>query len=253
MFTTGMTSVTFRHLPVSAIARLAEQGGLQGIEWGGDVHLPPGDLEAARQARALTLDRGLRVLSYGSYYRLGEGGDFSAVLQTARTLGAPVIRIWAGNIGSDRATDGTYAAAAEETARVCRMAGEYGIQVAYEYHPGTLTDTADSALRLLRACGDCGIKTYWQPRMIPVEENLGELLRLDAYLLYVHVFHWTGTTGKAQRRLLEEGKAEWLLYLQAVRSVCPSAALLLEFTKDDQPENFIRDAAALRRFVLPAR
>ena len=41
---------------------------------------------------------GLRVASYGSYWRCA--GDFAPVLASARELGAPRVRIWAGEVGS---------------------------------------------------------------------------------------------------------------------------------------------------------
>ena len=44
---------------------------------------------------------GLSVASYGTYYRLGQGQDFSAYLTAAEALGAPSLRLWAGTRGSD--------------------------------------------------------------------------------------------------------------------------------------------------------
>ena len=47
---TGLTSVTFRRKTQEEIVALAAQAQLDGIEWGGDVHVPPGDLPAAKAA-----------------------------------------------------------------------------------------------------------------------------------------------------------------------------------------------------------
>ena len=47
---TGLVSVTFRQKSVEEIAALTAEAGLSGVEWGGDVHVPPGDREAARRA-----------------------------------------------------------------------------------------------------------------------------------------------------------------------------------------------------------
>ena len=38
----GVCSVTFRALSVEEVAQLAASAGVQAIEWGGDVHVPPG-------------------------------------------------------------------------------------------------------------------------------------------------------------------------------------------------------------------
>ena len=89
---TGLTSVTFRQKSVEEIIALAAQAGLSGIEWGGDVHVAPGDAASAAETARKTREAGLAVLSYGSYYRGGEGEDFAPILASARALGAPVIR-----------------------------------------------------------------------------------------------------------------------------------------------------------------
>ena len=62
----GMCSVTLRALPVDAVLRVAVDAGLACVEWGGDVHVPCGDLAAADRVRALTAAAGLAVASYGS-------------------------------------------------------------------------------------------------------------------------------------------------------------------------------------------
>ena len=83
---TGLVSVTFRQKSVEEIAALTAEAGLSGVEWGGDVHVPPGDREAARRAARLTRQAGLEVLSYGSYYRCQPGEDFTPVLESALAL-----------------------------------------------------------------------------------------------------------------------------------------------------------------------
>ena len=93
---TGLTSVTFRQKSPEEIIALAKEAGLTGIEWGGDIHVPAGDTKTASEIGRKTREAGLAVLSYGSYYRGDEGEDFAPVLASAKALGAPVIRIWAG-------------------------------------------------------------------------------------------------------------------------------------------------------------
>ena len=46
---TGLVSVTFRELASREIVALVANAGLDGIEWGGDVHVPHGELSTARQ------------------------------------------------------------------------------------------------------------------------------------------------------------------------------------------------------------
>jgi hypothetical protein len=56
MIRSGLASVTFRKLDSVAVARLASEAGLAGIEWIGDAHAPAGDLRMARQVAAATLN-----------------------------------------------------------------------------------------------------------------------------------------------------------------------------------------------------
>src|SRR5205085_2622842 len=84
---------------------------------------------------------------YGSYFRAGDPlGEFEAVLETARALGAPRIRIWAGRTGSAEASAAQRAAVAEGARVAAELAGD--IEVALEFHGGTLTDEPASAVAL---------------------------------------------------------------------------------------------------------
>src|SRR6185312_7605034 len=104
MISPGLVSITFRALTPAEVIALVRQAGLRGIEWGGDIHVPHGDAGRAREVRGLTQGAGLQVAAYGSYYKAGVSEDaglaFGRVLETAVTLGAPVIRVWAGGAGS---------------------------------------------------------------------------------------------------------------------------------------------------------
>ena len=43
----GFTSVTFRNYSISQIVSLAVKCKIDGIEWGGDVQVPAGDIKGA--------------------------------------------------------------------------------------------------------------------------------------------------------------------------------------------------------------
>ena len=64
----GLVSVTFRQLTPEGIIQLCMQTGLQTVEWGGDVHVPPGDVSRAAAVGELTRAAGLSITAYGSYY-----------------------------------------------------------------------------------------------------------------------------------------------------------------------------------------
>ena len=107
MISSGLVSITFRKLSPREIVDLVAKAQLDAIEWGGDVHVPHGDLSAAKDVHKMTNDAGLSLSSYGSYYRVGhdEPVPFGEVLETAVELKAPTIRVWAGKKGSNDADE----------------------------------------------------------------------------------------------------------------------------------------------------
>lgn len=237
----GITSVTFRKLPAEEIIALVSEARLDGMEWGGDIHVPTGDLACARRVRDLTEAGGLKVLSYGSYYSLGKQHSFDEVLQTALALRAPVVRIWAGGLGSLEADPEHRRRAVAELKEILRKAGDQGISLGLEYHRRTLTDTWQSTLALLEACP--GLHTYWQPNPdLTIAEHLQEIRALKPYICAVHLFHWA----KGNVRLpLAAGEAAWQAYFQALAGL--DCHFILEFVQDDRVEQFRADADTLKK------
>src|SRR4051812_7978724 len=149
MIAPGLVSVTFRQFDPATVVSLAVSAGLRAIEWGGDVHVPAGDVATARRVAALTGDAGLKVACYGSYLRLEHGagadlGTVESVVDTAQALGAPLIRVWAGRKPSADADDAHWSLVVAAANEVAEVAARAGIDVAFEYHRNTLTDTRTS-------------------------------------------------------------------------------------------------------------
>ncbi len=247
MIHTGLCSITFRNLSVDRVIALARSAGLEGIEWGGDVHVPPGDPELASVVGEKTRGAGLLVSSYGSYYRCDrEAGDFYPVANTAAALGTKVVRVWAGTRGSEEADDAYRAEVADCLREAVGIAESLGLIVSLEYHGGTLTDTMESTHQLLGAVARPELRLYWQPRSHGTkEENLKELWAALPYLSHLHLFHW-GPGGWRDRRSLDEGQAVWRQYLEAVQSIGGERFALFEFVKDDREDQLIADAVTLK-------
>ena len=138
---TGLTSVTFRALSISKIVQLAAAAGLDGIEWGGDIHVPAGDIQSAVFALQETEKAGLEVLSYGSYYHGLPEEDFSPVLESAKALQAPMIRVWAGNRPFEDCPEEIFQQLVLAFRHAADLAKPFGIDISFEYHRGTLTQT----------------------------------------------------------------------------------------------------------------
>jgi sugar phosphate isomerase/epimerase len=252
MITTGLVSVTFRKLAPHEIVALVVRAGQQCIEWGGDIHVPHGDLQRAREVAVMTADAGLQVAAYGSYYRVGtpDGLSFETVLESAQMLGAPLIRVWAGRWGALEASPEQYAQVVHDGRRIAGMAHDAGIRIAFEFHPNTLTDSADAAIRLYRDIDHPNVSSYWQPSVDdPMVERLDSLQSLLPYLTNLHVFHWVKSSEGTDQRPLDEGRAEWTNYLRAATATGRDHAAMLEFVKGESPEQYLADAAVLSGLV----
>jgi len=253
MIRTGLVSITFRQLAPREIVDLVARAGLEGIEWGGDVHVPHGEVGLAETVGRMTREAGLAVAAYGSYYRVGEGMEaFEPVLKTAISLGAPLIRVWAGHRGSADADDAFRAAVVDDSRRIADLAGAVGVRIAYEYHGHSLTDTEGSTVALLRAVDHENVGCYWQPpRGLTTAECLDGLDAIAPWLSNVHVFTWHPET--SERLPLAEGEASWAQYLQHIAAVDGERYALLEFVRDNDPENLPADAETLVEWLKTTR
>jgi 3-dehydroshikimate dehydratase len=249
----GLVSVTYRKLTPTEIIDACRQAGLNAIEWGGDVHVPHGDLTTAREVGTKTRDAGLTVSSYGSYYRLNpdpaqNGPAFEQVLETAVALDAPTIRLWAGN-RSPKDADAAYRqAVVDDAKRIAALAKQAGRTISYEFHGNTLTETTPSARELFRATEDPAIYSLWQP---PNGETLDACIEsLQATLprlSNVHVFHWWPDA--SVRNPLVQGTNRWLEYLAIIKNAGKNPDLLLEFVPNDDPSILVREADTLRSWI----
>ncbi|SDN22861.1 sugar phosphate isomerase/epimerase family protein [Allokutzneria albata] len=247
MIIPGLVSVTFRHLDVPRVVELVTEAGLSAVEWGGDVHVPSGDVETAELVRAQCASAGITVAGYGSYYRAGasDPSEVERALRTAVALGAPRVRVWAGTWGS-----GQIAPAKREEVvsalRLCALAAaDEGIEVALEFHRNTLTDTLESTKRLLAEIDMPNVTSYWQPRGAQdTEEAVDEVRALLPNLPTVHVFSWGAGWGD-NRLPLGERADLWEAVLPELAADGVDRYALLEFVPDDHPAAFRRDAGTL--------
>lgn len=244
---TSLVSVTFRKKSLEEIVSLAKNAGLDAIEWGGDIHVPPTDPDAAARAQALCQEYGLEVSAYGSYYRSTDEEDFAPVLAAALTLKTPIIRIWAGKgiAHSSQCSPEERAAFTRNIAKAVEMASQKGLMVATECHCNTLTDDIESTLQLLADVP--GLYTYWQPRHTQsVEACLSDLSRLGDKCINIHIFQRNEENKKAP---LADGKAKWAKCLSHAAAVTDARSVGMEFVMGDTDEQFYADAEVVKELV----
>jgi 3-dehydroshikimate dehydratase len=246
----GLCSVTFRHLPVHDVIDLAAAAQLAAIEWGADVHVPPGNGTLAEEVRDQCVDRGLACPSYGSYYFAGKSAvdELAPTLETACSLGATTVRVWAPGDPSPEHWDAS-APVIDALAHACDAAAELGLTLALEFHPGTLTETARSTREVLADVDRPNLRTYWQP--VPGATHLHALTELDPvlrHLAHLHVFSWETDSSRLP---LAAHESLWRRVLAKVADQHDDrpACAYLEFVAGDTPEAMMRDAATLRGWL----
>ncbi len=249
----GLCSIAFRGLQPAEVAALAARAKLSGVEWGGDVHVPVGQLDRARDVARVTADAGLAVAAYGSYYKLGapEAADpatFARVLETALALGAPTVRVWVGTEDAERVSQAARQVIVEQMLRDCDRAHAVGLTVSCEWHMGTLLSTNASARDFATEAAHPALRFYWQPNHYQDLSYCEAGLEVAAPLLSnVHVFHWWPSLH--ERKPLSEGASRWPRYLGAANKASPEGYALLEFVRGDTVAQLLEDAAVLRSWL----
>ena len=243
----GLVSASFRKMTPREIIPLAVKAGLSGIEWSSRDHILPGGTSQAEAVRYQMNESGLATPSYGTYYYAGTDGnpDFQALIENALILGAPVIRVWAGKNESSAGMPPTRREAiTDDLRRICEAAARHGIQVSTEYHPYTLTDSFESAIRMLKDVPL--LRTHWQADEGKSKtEHLRALTGIFDRLTIVHAAWWRNR----EQQPFEEAEADWRDYIRILKTSPLDHYILLEFVRNGDPEQLVRDAGSLKRFM----
>ena len=249
-------SVTFRQYAYKNFIKHTKLTDLSCIEWGGDIHVPYDNPEKAADVKNEMTANNLITASYGSYYKLGQNNNsdvFSMILQTAKIISAPIIRVWGGIKNSQNLTAQEREDIIQDTLNIAQTAQNENItgtpvRISLEYHGGTITNTADSAVDFMKEVRNRdgnNVYLYWQPNQyVNFSENKLNLMKICPYLSNIHVFAWDNEA----RLPLSEYKNIWREYINIIKN-CTSPDsrhdFLLEFVKDDSVEQFADDAKIL--------
>ncbi|MCL2099939.1 MAG: hypothetical protein FWH24_05850 [Oscillospiraceae bacterium] len=247
-FKAGVTSSTLRQHAFKNFIKHVIKTDLKCIEWGSDIHVPYNEPDKAADVTAEMKLHNLTASSYGSYYRLGwlhEKNLFEMVLNTAKILEAPMIRVWGGGMAARYLNIKMRREIVDDAIAAAAVARKSHIDLSLEYHPESITATPESALEFMRDVrnwGGSNVYLYWQPNPeLDFAQNKKELVRILPYLTNVHV---RAQEGKI-RFLLSEHSARWREYINIIKDNGKKHIFLLELTRNDNPAYFVEDAKLL--------
>jgi 3-dehydroshikimate dehydratase len=249
MLNGGICSVSYRNSSPDDIIAATVKAGLAGIEWSADTHVPHGNREKAEAVMLATLKARLTVSAYGSFFRLGTDGDasFAEVLASARSLQAPLIRIWAP-AAQDSVSTTTLA---ETGRRLADKSGHYGITLCVEAHERTTLHNYEALGAYIHQVNHPFFRACWSPLPgIGEDEILRQSAPLYPYTALVHVRSWAAGY---QRRSLGENTDALGTILSGIRSARSGSELdvwtLIEYLEDETPAVLSREAAILNTLI----
>lgn len=243
----AMTSVTFRGNTIREVFDYAKKTGIEGIEWGiCDNHMQLLSEERAKEINDLSVQYGIKTCSLGSYCYMDNIDEIINIIETAKMINAPIIRVWAGRKGSNDCSCEEYQEIVTNTIAMAERAKRFGIKIGFEYHGHSLTDTADSAVKLVKDIAGDNVGLYWQPdASLSLEDNIGKLNKIKPCLIgNLHIHNYTPEGGYMPLSDIEDSMRA---YYSDIKD--KDYSVMIEFTKDGSFENFADDVYSLKRVI----
>ena len=241
----GMTSLTFKAKSIEETLKIAKKAGVECIEWGVCENHAGSD-ENVEKIKKLSKDYGIEICSLGSYCKLTSFEDCIETIELAKKLSAPVIRIWAGEKSPNDCDQEYFDMLVENARKMGDEAAKYGIVISFEFHLNTLTETAESAVKFLKAINHKNVLTHWQGiGAKSIEENLGNRNSVKPYLS--GIFHVSNYKAGEGYLLIKDAKERVQAFFSDYKDT--DFCLLVEFTKGGLEESLISDINALHEFL----
>ncbi len=239
----GFTSVSLRSYSIEEVVETAKKAGAEIIEWGSDVHVKTS--EDAQKAKKLCDENGIKINSYGSYYRTGCGdkAEWRKICEIASAMDAKYIRAWLGTKGSAKTGESEYRKLLDDARSMADTAAEYGLVICHECHPNTYNDTTESSLRFLKDVDRENVKTYYQSWYRDEAGDRDKLFRLFPYVQDVHI----SFSELIKFQLFHKKDREFISkILSWLKELDFKGSLIIEFTKSGSAENLIKDTERLK-------
>lgn len=238
----GLVSVSFQNHSARAVLEAVKDAGLTCIEWASKCHCPP---EKAQEIAHLQKEFGIECCSYGTYFKLGVAPmeELPSYIEAAKTIGAPILRLWCGAKNSEEHTAEEKEALFALCKEAERLAREADVILCMECHNNTFTNRKEAAVELMEAINSPHFRMYWQPNQYrEIEENIAYAKMIAPYTKHLHVFNWKNK----EKFPLQEAVGLWKTYLSCFEG---DRTLLLEFMPDGRIETLPTETNALKEIA----
>ncbi len=244
-FKIGVASVTFRNKTVSEIVEIARKAGVDYMEWGADVHVKTA--EDAQKARELCDFSGIKICSYGSYYRVGscDNVQWEQICKNAQILGASSVRVWLGEKDSEKMSEDEYKVLFEDLKSICETAEKYNLLVCPECHDNTFNNNTHAIIKLRNELNKDNFRTYFQSRYFRLNYDIDRIERTFDFIENVHVSY---RDLKREQRFRKKDKNYLDKLLKKLLQMDFKGLVIVEFTKGDKEKNFIKDVKKLKSY-----
>lgn len=244
-FKLGLCSVTFRKLSAAKVVEIAKKAGVSYIEWGGDIHVT--NKEEARIVKSICDNEGIKICSYGSYYRVGCGdkNKWEEICRIAKTMNAASVRVWLGEKGSGETTQADYNRIFDDLKSICSVAKKYKLTVCPECHDNTYNDNTDAFLKIKNELKADNFKTYFQSRYFRFDYDIDRIERTFASIENVHVSYRDLVK---EQRFRKKDKYYLEKLLKKLLEMNFDGVILVEFTKGSKEKSFYKDIKKLRSY-----
>ncbi|MEN6305960.1 MAG: sugar phosphate isomerase/epimerase family protein, partial [Armatimonadia bacterium] len=124
-------------------------------------------------------------------------------LHNAHGLRTPIVRVWASDVGSAKATPEVWKCVIEEAQQACDRAAKMNVIFAAEMHDGTLADTGPTARRLVEEVNRPNFRLNFQVGNYDQEDQLQRLEEVLPYVVHMHCQNFVKGNGDGQYKRVQ--------------------------------------------------
>jgi len=239
-----LCTISYRERLLDVALEAAARIGFRAVElWGREPHVSEEyDESRLRGIRTQAEELSLRLPVLGSYLYFGktihkdDAITLVDTLHNAHGLHTPIVRVWASDVASARATDAIWEQTITEAQQACDRAAKMNVVFAAEMHDDTLADTSASALRLVEEVNRPNFRLNYQAATKPGTED--PLTRLEAVLphvVHVHCQNFVAANGDPgyKRVPLDAGYVDYRSLVGRLQEAGYAGHLAVEFAAEE--------------------